>query len=86
MQCQGIPQGSILSTLLCSLCYGDMESRLFSGIQQDGYGSPLCVCVCVCGPASSRLVSRVLLTRMDHPLVFVSGHVVGSKQVVNTGS
>ncbi|XP_047704415.1 telomerase reverse transcriptase isoform X3 [Prionailurus viverrinus] len=48
VQCQGIPQGSILSTLLCSLCYGDMESRLFSGIQQDGYGSPLCVCVCVC--------------------------------------
>ncbi|XP_043457603.1 telomerase reverse transcriptase isoform X4 [Prionailurus bengalensis] len=36
VQCQGIPQGSILSTLLCSLCYGDMESRLFSGIQQDG--------------------------------------------------
>ncbi|XP_021542783.1 telomerase reverse transcriptase isoform X2 [Neomonachus schauinslandi] len=36
VQCQGIPQGSILSTLLCSLCYGDMESRLFPGIQQDG--------------------------------------------------
>ncbi|XP_034513001.1 telomerase reverse transcriptase [Ailuropoda melanoleuca] len=36
VQCQGIPQGSILSTLLCSLCYGDMEGRLFPGIQQDG--------------------------------------------------
>ncbi|XP_029796960.1 telomerase reverse transcriptase isoform X2 [Suricata suricatta] len=36
VQCQGIPQGSVLSTLLCSLCYGDMESRLFPGIQQDG--------------------------------------------------
>ncbi|XP_015418603.1 PREDICTED: telomerase reverse transcriptase [Myotis davidii] len=36
IQCQGIPQGSILSTLLCSLCYGDMESRVFPGLQQDG--------------------------------------------------
>ncbi|KAM7147543.1 telomerase reverse transcriptase [Molossus nigricans] len=36
IQCQGIPQGSILSTLLCSLCYGDMESRMFPGLQQDG--------------------------------------------------
>lgn len=58
VQCQGIPQGSILSTLLCSLCYGDMESRLFSGIQRDGYGSPLCVCVCVVlPPAASCLGS-----------------------------
>uniref|UniRef100_A0A8C9JDS3 Telomerase reverse transcriptase n=1 Tax=Panthera tigris altaica TaxID=74533 RepID=A0A8C9JDS3_PANTA len=56
VQCQGIPQGSILSTLLCSLCYGDMESRLFSGIQQDGYGSPLCVCVCVCVTPSGWLM------------------------------
>ncbi|XP_044537720.1 telomerase reverse transcriptase [Gracilinanus agilis] len=36
VQCQGIPQGSILSTLLCSLCYGNMENKLLSGIQQDG--------------------------------------------------
>ncbi|XP_058420373.1 telomerase reverse transcriptase isoform X2 [Diceros bicornis minor] len=36
VQCRGIPQGSILSTLLCSLCYGDMENKLFSGIQRDG--------------------------------------------------
>ncbi|XP_049717117.1 telomerase reverse transcriptase [Elephas maximus indicus] len=36
VQCQGIPQGSILSTLLCSFCYGDMENKLFSGIQEDG--------------------------------------------------
>ncbi|KAM9575855.1 telomerase reverse transcriptase [Guaruba guarouba] len=36
VQCCGIPQGSILSTLLCSLCYGDMENKLFRGIQQDG--------------------------------------------------
>lgn len=36
IQCQGIPQGSILSTLLCSLCYGDMESRVFPGLQRDG--------------------------------------------------
>ncbi|XP_051825766.1 telomerase reverse transcriptase [Antechinus flavipes] len=36
VQCQGIPQGSILSTLLCSLCYGNMENKLFPGIQQDG--------------------------------------------------
>ncbi|XP_075777631.1 telomerase reverse transcriptase isoform X2 [Pelodiscus sinensis] len=36
LQCCGIPQGSILSTLLCSLCYGNMENKLFYGIQQDG--------------------------------------------------
>ncbi|KAM9228227.1 telomerase reverse transcriptase [Leptosomus discolor] len=36
LQCCGIPQGSILSTLLCSLCYGDMENRLLCGVQQDG--------------------------------------------------
>ncbi|XP_058536166.1 telomerase reverse transcriptase isoform X3 [Ochotona princeps] len=36
VQCQGIPQGSMLSTLLCSLCYGDMENSLFPSIQQDG--------------------------------------------------
>uniref|UniRef100_A0A8C3LNU6 Telomerase reverse transcriptase n=1 Tax=Chrysolophus pictus TaxID=9089 RepID=A0A8C3LNU6_CHRPC len=36
IQCSGIPQGSILSTLLCSLCYGDMENKLLCGIQKDG--------------------------------------------------
>ncbi|XP_042551185.1 telomerase reverse transcriptase [Dipodomys spectabilis] len=36
VQCQGIPQGSILSPLLCSLCYGDMENKLLPEIQQDG--------------------------------------------------
>ncbi|KAL2308141.1 hypothetical protein Nmel_001143 [Mimus melanotis] len=36
LQCCGIPQGSILSTLLCSLFYGDMENKLLSGIKQDG--------------------------------------------------
>ncbi|KAM6157019.1 telomerase reverse transcriptase [Erethizon dorsatum] len=36
VQGQGVPQGSILSTLLCSLCYGDMENMLFAGVQQDG--------------------------------------------------
>ncbi|XP_006893229.1 PREDICTED: telomerase reverse transcriptase isoform X2 [Elephantulus edwardii] len=36
VQCQGIPQGSILSTLLCSFCYGDLENKLLPGIQQDG--------------------------------------------------
>ncbi|XP_023979618.1 telomerase reverse transcriptase isoform X2 [Physeter macrocephalus] len=36
VQCQGVPQGSILSTLLCSFCYGDMEKELFPGIQRDG--------------------------------------------------
>ncbi|XP_053449439.1 telomerase reverse transcriptase isoform X2 [Nycticebus coucang] len=35
-QPQGIPQGSVLSTLLCSLCYGDMENKLFPGLRQDG--------------------------------------------------
>ncbi|KAM3929821.1 telomerase reverse transcriptase [Leptodactylus fuscus] len=36
MQCCGIPQGSILSALLCSLCYGDMENKLVCGVQKDG--------------------------------------------------
>ncbi|KAG8512384.1 Telomerase reverse transcriptase [Galemys pyrenaicus] len=36
VQRQGVPQGSVLSTLLCSLCYGDMEDKLFPGLQQDG--------------------------------------------------
>uniref|UniRef100_A0A803WGX2 Telomerase reverse transcriptase n=1 Tax=Ficedula albicollis TaxID=59894 RepID=A0A803WGX2_FICAL len=36
VQCCGIPQGSILSTLLCSLFYGDMENKFLSGIKQDG--------------------------------------------------
>ncbi|XP_037385278.1 telomerase reverse transcriptase [Talpa occidentalis] len=36
VQRQGIPQGSMLSTLLCNLCYGDMEAKLFPGLQQDG--------------------------------------------------
>ncbi|XP_060109638.1 telomerase reverse transcriptase [Heteronotia binoei] len=36
VQCCGIPQGSILSTLLCSLCYGDMENKLLPGVQEDG--------------------------------------------------
>ncbi|XP_075068775.1 telomerase reverse transcriptase isoform X2 [Mixophyes fleayi] len=36
VQCCGIPQGSMLSALLCSLCYGDLENKMFAGIQKDG--------------------------------------------------
>nr|XP_056710022.1 telomerase reverse transcriptase [Euleptes europaea] len=36
VQCCGIPQGSILSTLFCNLCYGDMENKLLPGVQEDG--------------------------------------------------
>ncbi|XP_066441060.1 telomerase reverse transcriptase isoform X3 [Eleutherodactylus coqui] len=36
MQCCGIPQGSTLSALLCSLCYGDMENKLLCGIPENG--------------------------------------------------
>ncbi|XP_063154803.1 telomerase reverse transcriptase [Candoia aspera] len=32
----GIPQGSILSTLLCNFCYGDMENKLLCNVQKDG--------------------------------------------------
>ncbi|XP_013931517.1 PREDICTED: telomerase reverse transcriptase [Thamnophis sirtalis] len=32
----GIPQGSILSNLLCNLCYGDMENKLLCNVQEDG--------------------------------------------------
>ncbi|KAK7898605.1 hypothetical protein WMY93_019458 [Mugilogobius chulae] len=28
-QCRGIPQGSVVSSLLCCLCYGHMEKKLF---------------------------------------------------------
>lgn len=38
VQSCGIPQGSILSTLLCSLCYGDMENKLLHSLLEDGYG------------------------------------------------
>ncbi|XP_068092548.1 telomerase reverse transcriptase isoform X3 [Hyperolius riggenbachi] len=36
VQCCGIPQGSMLSALLCNLCYGDLENKLFCGIQEAG--------------------------------------------------
>ncbi|XP_076972917.1 telomerase reverse transcriptase [Tamandua tetradactyla] len=36
VQRRGIPQGSVLSTLLCSLCYGDMENTVLCGVQRDG--------------------------------------------------
>ncbi|XP_048364572.1 telomerase reverse transcriptase isoform X2 [Sphaerodactylus townsendi] len=36
VQSCGIPQGSILSTLLCNLFYGDMENNLLHGVQEDG--------------------------------------------------
>ncbi|XP_018424735.1 PREDICTED: telomerase reverse transcriptase [Nanorana parkeri] len=32
----GIPQGFMLSALLCSLCYGDMENKVFCGVQENG--------------------------------------------------
>ncbi|XP_041663934.1 telomerase reverse transcriptase [Cheilinus undulatus] len=31
-QCRGIPQGSVVSSLLCCLCYGHMENSLFKDI------------------------------------------------------
>ncbi|XP_073319361.1 telomerase reverse transcriptase [Pagrus major] len=31
-QCRGIPQGSVVSSLLCCLCYGHMENVLFKDI------------------------------------------------------
>ncbi|XP_026645852.1 telomerase reverse transcriptase-like [Microtus ochrogaster] len=34
VQCQGIPQGSSLSTLLFSLCFRDMENKLLAEVQQ----------------------------------------------------
>uniref|UniRef100_A0A8C7DCL6 Telomerase reverse transcriptase n=1 Tax=Oncorhynchus kisutch TaxID=8019 RepID=A0A8C7DCL6_ONCKI len=35
-QCQGIPQGSVASSLLCCLCYGHMENLLFPNVSQRG--------------------------------------------------
>uniref|UniRef100_A0AAZ3S1H4 Telomerase reverse transcriptase n=1 Tax=Oncorhynchus tshawytscha TaxID=74940 RepID=A0AAZ3S1H4_ONCTS len=35
-QCQGIPQGSVVSSLLCCLCYGHMENLLFPNVSQRG--------------------------------------------------
>ncbi|XP_070777821.1 telomerase reverse transcriptase [Enoplosus armatus] len=34
-QCRGIPQGSVVSSLLCCLCYGHMESVLFKDITEN---------------------------------------------------
>lgn len=31
-QCQGVPQGSAVSSVLCCLCYGHMENVLFKDI------------------------------------------------------
>ncbi|XP_061596996.1 telomerase reverse transcriptase [Cololabis saira] len=38
-QCRGIPQGSVVSSLLCCLCYGHMENALFKDI----IGNKLCL-------------------------------------------
>uniref|UniRef100_A0A674CVY3 Telomerase reverse transcriptase n=1 Tax=Salmo trutta TaxID=8032 RepID=A0A674CVY3_SALTR len=35
-QCSGIPQGSVVSSLLCCLCYGHMENFLFPNVSQRG--------------------------------------------------
>ncbi|XP_051811535.1 telomerase reverse transcriptase [Acanthochromis polyacanthus] len=35
-QCRGIPQGSVVSSLLCCLCYGHMENVLFKDTQKKG--------------------------------------------------
>ncbi|KAM4539818.1 telomerase reverse transcriptase [Odontesthes bonariensis] len=34
-QCRGIPQGSVVSSLLCCLCYGHMENVLFKGVTEN---------------------------------------------------
>uniref|UniRef100_A0A672YP67 Telomerase reverse transcriptase n=1 Tax=Sphaeramia orbicularis TaxID=375764 RepID=A0A672YP67_9TELE len=34
-QCRGIPQGSVVSSLLCCLCYGHMENVLFKDITEN---------------------------------------------------
>ncbi|XP_053718847.1 telomerase reverse transcriptase [Synchiropus splendidus] len=34
-RCQGIPQGSLVSSLLCCLCYGHMENTLFKDFPKD---------------------------------------------------
>ncbi|KAM5157302.1 telomerase reverse transcriptase isoform 2-T2 [Mantella aurantiaca] len=31
----GIPQGFMLSALLCGLCYGELENKVFSGVQEN---------------------------------------------------
>ncbi|XP_069372471.1 telomerase reverse transcriptase isoform X1 [Paralichthys olivaceus] len=33
-QCRGIPQGSVVSSLLCCLCYGHMENALFKDVSK----------------------------------------------------
>ncbi|XP_062265963.1 telomerase reverse transcriptase [Platichthys flesus] len=34
-QCRGIPQGSVVSSLLCCLCYGHMENVLFKDVSKN---------------------------------------------------
>ncbi|KAM9855184.1 telomerase reverse transcriptase [Aulostomus maculatus] len=35
LQCRGVPQGSVVSSLLCCLCYGHMENVLFKDLAQN---------------------------------------------------
>lgn len=83
VQCQGVPQGSILSTLLCSFCYGDMENELFPGIQRDGYGT---LCVGGCCLAWGLFVFWVLDVDRASPFLLITAHrrwSAGLKRGVN---
>ncbi|XP_078395617.1 telomerase reverse transcriptase [Cetorhinus maximus] len=81
VQCCGIPQGSLLSTLLCSLCYGDMENRLFSGIQEDGLMLRLVDDFLLVTPhlAHAKRFLRILAAGIPEYGCFISPH----KTVVN---
>nr|XP_036871408.1 telomerase reverse transcriptase isoform X2 [Manis javanica] len=74
VQCQGVPQGSILSTLLCSLCYGDMENKLFSDVQQDGT---------LCRKLTQDLLVRLLLRLVDDFLL-VTPHLTQAEAFLRT--
>uniref|UniRef100_UPI00398F37AC telomerase reverse transcriptase n=1 Tax=Pristiophorus japonicus TaxID=55135 RepID=UPI00398F37AC len=81
VQCCGIPQGSMLSTLLCSLCYGDMENKLFSGIQEDGLMLRLIDDFLLVTPhlARAKRFLRILAAGIPEYGCFISPH----KTVVN---
>ncbi|XP_067911308.1 telomerase reverse transcriptase isoform X2 [Heterodontus francisci] len=81
VQCCGIPQGSLLSTLLCSLCYGDMENKLFSGIQEDGLMLRLIDDFLLVTPhlANAKRFLRILAAGIPEYGCFISPH----KTVIN---
>jgi telomerase reverse transcriptase len=64
----GIPQGSVLSTLLCSFFYGDLEKKFF-GYTKDPEGVGLAK---ICGVLRPLIILQVVLRLIDDYLYITS--------------